>query len=88
MKINNLDTLKMVLRNGPYAWPGGYPLYLLDVEGDCYHLECVRRIFRHVVIDTKRGKGGFIMTNVEVNWEDTNLVCYSCHNSIDSAYGE
>lgn len=88
MKINNLETLKMVLRNGPYAWPGGYPLYLVDIEGDCYHIDCVRRIFRGVVADTKYRNGGYIMTNVEVNWENTAMWCYECHEIIDSAYGE
>lgn len=88
MKINNLTTLKMVLRNGPYAWPGGYPLYLVDEEGDCYHIDCVKGIFKSVVRDTKRGIGGFVMTAVEVNWEGKHLFCYECHKYIDSAYGE
>jgi len=87
MKINNLETLKMVLRNGPYAWPGGYPLYLVDIEGDCYHIDCVRGMYRSVVNDTKHGSG-FVMTNVEVNWENTAMWCYECHEIIDSAYGE
>jgi hypothetical protein len=28
-----VSELKSILRAGPYAWPGGYPLYFLTIDG-------------------------------------------------------
>lgn len=88
MRIDNLKTLKVVLRNGNYTDIGGYPLFIVDEEGDAYHVHCVRHVFRSVVKDTKNNKGGYIMKGVEVNWENKDLECYICHKYIESAYGE
>lgn len=88
MRIDNLKTLKVVLRNGNYTDIGGYPLFIVDEEGDAYHVHCVRKIFKSVVKDTKNNKGGYIMKGVAVNWECDAIYCYECHGVIESAYGE
>ena len=33
--INNSRELRATIRNGAYAWPGGYPLVFLTADNDC-----------------------------------------------------
>jgi len=33
MKINTVKDFGEALRNGPYAWPGGYPLFFITADG-------------------------------------------------------
>lgn len=78
-------------RNGPYAWPGGYPQYLVMRDGGSLCCGCVvkeRRLILQAArlperFDDEWGPVGF-----DVNWEDAELYCDNCGTRIESAYAE
>ncbi len=82
--------IKTALRNGPFAWPGGYPLYFLSHGGDVLCFGCVRSNFRSVVEHTKMGdrSASWHLGACEVHWEGSPLECAECQCEIESAYGE
>lgn len=83
------QSVKHAIRN-KYAWPGGYPLYL--VTDDCAALccDCGKSEFRqiaHYTVKDWRGTGWNVI-GTDINWEDESLYCDNCGNLIESAYGE
>ena len=89
MKIENTKKLDEVLKNGPYAWPGGYPLFFITNDGAAVSFEAVKQEIESVQdsIDSKCDDGWQVVA-VEVNWEDENLLCDHTGEKIQSAYGE
>ena len=57
----------------PYAWPGGYPRYAVDADGDTFCPSCCQHY-----VDTS--------CSIEVNWEDPDLFCCECGSAIEVAY--
>lgn len=58
-----------------YAWPGGYPIFYIDVEGAALCPKCATKLQEDV-------------KHSDVNWEDGSLTCEECGKKIESAYGE
>lgn len=48
-------TLKQALRN-KYAWPGGYPLYLITQDGEALSIDAARDNWREICA-AQRGPG-------------------------------
>jgi hypothetical protein len=71
-----------------YAWPGGYPMYLIFTDGDSICIECARKEFKQICRDTKDKSGNWEALGYDINWEDTDLYCCHCNNRIESAYGD
>ena len=73
-----------------YAWPGGYPLYIICDDGGCICPDCAKKEYRQIAHDTvKDWRGtGWNVIGAEINWEDASLYCEHCGNLIESAYGE
>ena len=85
----NTQELKQALRNGPYAWPGGYPLYFITRGGDVLSFQAVKDNYRLVLADMRAGyPNGWGTEWVGVNWEDDDLFCDHTGERIPSAYGE
>ena len=85
-----LGDVKQALRAGPYAWPGGYPLYFIAADGAPLSFGAVRERFREVCADmlgTSR-LSQWRLIGLEVNWEDPALVCEHTGARIESAYAE
>jgi len=61
-----------------YAWPGGYPLFYMDEENNVL---CPRCAFKDKDDEYR------IITDYEINWEDSTLYCEECNDLIESAYG-
>lgn len=87
--LATLRQAKQAIRD-KYAWPGGYPLYL--VMGDCAAL-CVacgrkewRQIARHTIAPT-HGRDWQCVA-IDTNWENPDLYCVHCSERIESAYAE
>lgn len=85
--------LNEYLKNGPYVWPGGYPIYF-EVNGFPATLDAVRTLYR---AHKSRGAVGRYLGGLEaflgrlcvgVNWEDGDLRCYFTGRRIESAYAE
>lgn len=88
------------LANGPYAWPGGYPLFFWG-EGFAMCFGCARDEKRRIRGAIRRAaavqaKGtrptwfdpDWLLRGVEVNWEDAQLCCDHCSQVIECAYPE
>ena len=76
------------LSNGSYAWPGGYPMFLLMEDGEAMHIKCAEEN-RACIVDSIDNdlNNGWKPAAVDVNWEDDKLVCCQCGKEIESAYG-
>ena len=71
----------------PYAWPGGYPLFAIATDGGCICKACAKDNAKLIIRETRDdSRSGWAIAAVEVNWEDAELTCDNCGNSIESAY--
>ena len=80
--------IKEALRQGPWAWPGGYPCYFVACDGVALSFEAVRSNWRDVVAVAKMKdrRDGWALCGVEINWEDTELYCEHTGKRIEAAY--
>ena len=87
--IRSVADLKATLRNGPYAWPGGYPLFFLCHDGEAMSFDSVRETL-HLVMQAiqDRGNSGWRVIGCDINYEDNDLYCAHSGKKIESAYGE
>jgi hypothetical protein len=92
MLITNISDFRRAVRFGPYVWPGGYPLYWIMADGDACAFS-VAHTERRLMLEALRDKDSWpdkqwLPVAVEVNWEDTGLVCAHTGEKIESAYGD
>lgn len=82
--------LKQYIRNGKYAWPGGYPLYFVTCDGGALSFDTVVENYKEVLYATKYfgDFSGWSVAGCEVNWEDSELRCSHSNELIECAYGE
>ena len=72
-----------------YAFPGGYPLFLVTTDGGVLCPDCVKSEIRLIVDACRRDDpNGWQAHCGDINWEDPNLYCDNCNNRIESAYAE
>jgi len=71
--------VKRALKAGPWAWPGGYPLYFVTRDGAALSFDAMRERFR---------EEARAVLGVDVNWEDDALFCDHTGKRIPSAYAE
>lgn len=88
-RISSGRKLRSTLRAGPYAWPGGYPLFFITSDGCALSFETVRENLRSV-LDSIRTKcdDGWRVIACEVNWENDDLYDDHTGKKIESAYGD
>lgn len=89
MYITNTQQLRAAIR-APYAWPGGYPTYLITSDGGALCHKCGRTEYRLIseAIRHDDTTGGWQVIGQDVNWEDSELYCDHCGDRIKSAYAE
>jgi hypothetical protein len=83
-----VEKLNEVLENGPYAWPGGYPIFFICADGEPLSFQSVEAN-REAVVDAITNPGtmpSWEVSAYEINWEDENLYCSHSHNLIECAY--
>ena len=85
--ITSAADVKACLRAGPYAWPGGYPLYFVARDGAALSFAAVRDNLALVLADTRDGSGDWAVTTVAINYEDAELTCAHTGERIPSAHG-
>jgi len=96
MNINSISDFRTAIRNGAYAWPGGYPLYFIMADGEAVSFAATkdkwtRRQIIEALADNARGAYGdhsWFPVALEVNWENTELYCAVTNDRIESAYGD
>lgn len=87
--INSTADFKATLRNGQYAWPGGYPMYLITSDGGALCFDCAKEEARQIMDSIRnRYHDGWRVTHCDINYEDNDLYCCHCDKKIESAYGE
>ena len=86
--IGNVSQLKATLRNGAYAWPGGYPLFFITSDGAPLCFDCARSEFRSVAESIRDElSDGWRIVACDINYEDDSCFCDHCNEKIESAYG-
>lgn len=69
-----------------YAWPGGYPIYLVMADGEALCIKCARG--HHHEILAAGPDDSWAAQGSDINWEDGDLHCCHCGERIESAYAE
>jgi hypothetical protein len=81
MRMLNKEMQYLADQNGgklpTLAWPGLYPMFYVDNEGEVLCPDCAN-------------KDGYAdtITGQDCNWEDPDLYCDDCNKRIESAYAE
>jgi hypothetical protein len=90
MKANmTTNQLKAQLRDGEFAWPGGYPLYFITSDGAALSFGAVRENIKSVIWSMRnKVSDGWRVIGCDVNWEDDSMTCAHTGEPIESAYGE
>ena len=90
MKINSISDFRAAIRNGQYAWPGGYPCYFITSDGAALSFDAARKELRSIIdaIANNLNHTGWRVIGIDINWEDDNLYCDHTGKQIESAYGE
>lgn len=89
-RIRNSQQMRATLRNGGYAWPGGYPLYMILQDGCAMCVDCARKEYKQVARARRywNNDDSFGIVACDVNYENNDLYCDHCNKQIESAYGE
>ena len=89
MKINSVSDFRAAMRQGPYAWPGGYPLYFITNDGAALSFKAAKDNARLIIESIAHNtRDGWRIVAMDVNWEDDSLLCDATFKQIPSAYGE
>lgn len=80
-------------RNGPYAWPGGYPIYFITSDGGALSFASAKQERRNILESIRDGENGWPadgwrVVGCDINWEDGALFCDHSGERIESAYSE
>lgn len=87
--MNTLQQARHAART-KYAWPGGYPLFLLCADGGVICPDCAKKEWKNVARATRRPgtDKSWEVVAVDANWEDPDMYCDHCNKKIESAYGD
>lgn len=91
-QIKTVAEFNAALESGPYAWPGGYPLYFTCADGEALSFESAKEnaeLIREAITDAASlSRDQWLVIDVDVNWEDSALYCAHSNERIESAYAE
>lgn len=89
-EITTPAEFKACLRAGAYAWPGGYPLYFVMADGESLSFESARENMREIMtaIQTGGPRDDWRPVGIEVNYEDSDMVCAHSGKPIPAAYSD
>ena len=80
-----IDQVKELIR-APYAFPGGYPKFLVMNDSECLCHNCAKENYSLIVRSTGFNYfDGWKAYCVEINWE-SEISCAHCGYLIESAY--
>lgn len=70
-----------------YAWPGGYPIYYLFLDGEICCPACANRKNGSDADITLETEKQWRLVDMEIHYEGGPLQCAHCNTFIKSAYG-
>lgn len=90
MNIKTVSDFRKAYKSGPYAWPGGYPMYFITADGAALSWAAAKERRGEIVraIASQDTRSGWCITGADVNWEDESLYCDHTGDKIESAYGD
>jgi len=76
------------LAAGPYAWPGGYPLFFVMQDGGALSFEAAAEQQEEILdaFQEEYSRSGWAVAGCEINYEDDDLYCDHTGKKIGSAY--
>lgn len=85
----SISDFRRDIRTGPYAWPGGYPLFFITSDGCALSFAAAKSERRNILeaIATHSSDGWRVEACV-ANWEDSALYCDHTGKRIESAYAD
>jgi len=87
--INSISDFRAAVRNGPYAWPGGYPLFFITSDGAAISFDGAKQNRRNILESiNSHCNDGWRVVAVDINYEDDCLYCDITGNRIESAYAD
>ena len=87
MHIKTISDFRRAVRHGPYAWPGGYPMYWLMADGEAVAFDVAKTERRNILVALATpGLEDFRPVALVVNWESNDLYCAHTNARIPSAY--
>jgi hypothetical protein len=88
MDIKTISDFRAAIRNGAYAWPGGYPIYFITADGGALSFAAAKAERRQIIgaIRHDDNFGGWKIVAAEINWEDQDLICDHTGEKIEAAY--
>ena len=87
--VMTVSYFREIIDNGPYAWPGGYPLYFITSEGGALSFEAAEQNIENIEFSIREEVyDEWHIAAVDINWEDINLYCDHTGKRIESAYAE
>jgi hypothetical protein len=89
MQTNTISDFRRATRIGPYAWPGGYPLYFITNDGGAISWDGAKQDRRDILESIRDNDSrGWRVVAMEINYEDGDLYCDVTGERIESAYAE
>lgn len=87
--VSVLKEVKNAIRR-PYAWPGGYPKYIVMGDGEALSVKAAHKYFREICRATfgVYRSDSWRAAGVDINWENPDLYCAHTNERIPSAYSE
>jgi hypothetical protein len=81
--------IKQAVRD-KYAWPGGYPLYIVMQDGDALSIDAAKANWKLLCRAYVSGDtwDGWYAHDADINYEDPQLYCCDTNKRIESAYAE
>ena len=75
------------LRQGPYAWPGGYAVIFLACDGESICYKCAHKN-RHQICESIRehSHDGWRLEGAFINYEDPDDYCANCNEHLEPEY--
>jgi hypothetical protein len=86
MNIETTKHLKEAIRH-PYAWPGGYPTFLLMSDNDTMCMKCAKEEYKTLLraVRDNDNRSGWRPVAQDINWESEDY-CGHCGKPIEAAY--
>jgi hypothetical protein len=89
MEIKSISDFRKAMRIGPYAWPGGYPLYFITSDGAALSFDAAKAERRNILEAIRdKDNNGWRIVGMDINYEDGELYCEHTNERIPSAYAE
>jgi hypothetical protein len=90
MDIKTISDFRAAVRNGPFAWPGGYPLYWVMADGGACAFNVAKTERRNMLwaLVNDCADPSWQPVALVINYEDSKLVCDHTGERIESAYAE